>query len=192
MISRTLVIFGYSQSQFRRLTQEATQPIFSVVWPNEVIGHYMRNQQTDPRLDAANLTQEDFIGEMEYSGDASPADALVEALQNMNQRTKLHEHQLLEPRDGYVLRYNVPSDSHCVYLLYNNKMVGFFHETDSLVIHSEHQGKGLGKELVLAAFAQKPWKNPQRKVTSAGKRTLKSAYRFACQAVKIDAFNCNK
>ena len=142
----------------------------------------MSNEQTDPRLKAANLTREDFIGEIEYSGDASPSDALVEELQKMNQWTMLQEHQLLEPRDGYVLRYNVPSDSHCVYLLHDNIMVGFFHETDSLVIHSEHQGKGLGKELVLTAFAQKPWYKPQRKATSAGKRTLKNAYSLVCQA----------
>ena len=142
----------------------------------------MRNEQTDPRLDAAKLTQEDFIGEIDNSGDASPSDELVEALQEMNSWTMLHEHQLLDPREGYVLRYNVPSDSHCVYLLHDNEMVGFFHETDSLVIHSEHQGKGLGKELVLAAFAQKPWKKPQRKATSAGTRTLENAYRLARRA----------
>jgi GNAT superfamily N-acetyltransferase len=142
----------------------------------------MRNEQTDPRLDAANLTQEDFIGEIEDSGDASPSDELVEHLQKMNRWTMLNEHNLLEPCEGYVLRYNVPSDSHCIYLLHDNEMVGFFHETDSLVIHSEHQGKGLGKELVLAAFAQKPWKKPQRKATSAGKRTLENAYRLACRA----------
>ena len=143
----------------------------------------MRNEQKDPRLNAANLTKEDFIGEIKDSGDASPSfDVLVEELQGMNGWTMLHEHQLLEPRDGYVLRYNFPSDSHCVYLLHNNKIVGFFRETDSLVIHSEHQGKGLGKELVLAAFAQKPWKKPQRHATSSGKRTLENAYRLACQA----------
>jgi ribosomal protein S18 acetylase RimI-like enzyme len=146
----------------------------------------MRNEQIDPRLDAANLTREDFIGEIEFSGDACPADTLVEELQRLNQWTMLHEYQLLEERDGYVLRYNVPSDSHCVYLLHDNIMVGFFLETDSLVIHSEHQGKGLGKELVLAAFAQKPWKKPQRKATSAGKKTLENAYILACQAQQAD------
>jgi len=141
----------------------------------------MRNDQTDPRLYAANLTQEDFIGEIEYSGEASPSDELVEELQKVNGWSMLNEHQLLEPLEGYMLRYNVPSDSHCVYLLHGSEMVGFFHETDSLVIHSEHQRKGLGKELVLAAFAQKPWKNPQRKATSAGKRTLENAYILACR-----------
>jgi len=92
----------------------------------------MRNGQTDRRLDAADLTQEDFIGEIEYCGDALPLDSLVEDLQKEKQWALLHEHQMLEPRDGYVLKYNVPSRSHCVYLLHDNIMVGFFHETDSL------------------------------------------------------------
>ena len=145
------------------------------------MGYYMNIDQTDPRLAAADLTRKEFIGEIVDSGHATPFDDLVEEFRKIKEWTMLQEHQLLEPRDGYVLRYNFPSDSHCVYLLHDNVMVGFFYETDTLFIHSEHRGKGLGKELILAAFAQKPWRDPKRPVSIAGRKTLERAYSLVCQ-----------
>jgi GNAT superfamily N-acetyltransferase len=52
-----------------------------------------------------------------------------------------------------------------------------------------HQGKGLGSELILAGFAQAPWKDlKDRKVTEAGAATLRSAYRLAKEATKRTHF----
>jgi cation transport regulator ChaB len=43
----------------------------------------------------------------------------------------------------------------------------------------------LGAELILAGFAQAPWKDlKDRKVTEAGAATLRSAHQLASEAVK--------
>lgn len=142
----------------------------------------------DARLAAADLTLDQFLGKVTDEGDALVPDGLVEAMRETNEWMTMQVHPLLEHRSGYTLRYNTSSKEHRVYLLHEDTMVGFFHETDSLIIHSEHQGKKLGPELILAAFAQKQWNSPTRKATAAGKKALISAHalakRLASQAQK--------
>ena len=134
---------------------------------------------TDPRLSAAELDLEDFLGEIHDEGDAIGSNGVIEFLRKEVSWQHLPEHSLLFPLAGYSLRYNLSSANHEVYLVHENEVVGCYIEIDSLIIHSEHQRKGLGPELVLAAFAQKPWNNPKRNATAAGKITLERAYRLA-------------
>ena len=134
---------------------------------------------SDPRLSAATLTLDDFLGTIQDEGDASMTDSVIESLRENPEWLQFDEHELLRPQHGYKLRYNVPNDSHCAYLLFHGEMVGLFHETDSLIVHSEHWGNGLGKELVLAAFAQRRWTSPSRKATAAGRKALEDAHKLA-------------
>lgn len=134
----------------------------------------------DLRLSAAELTLEEFLGELHDKGDAAGfPDEMIKLMRKVSPWQDLPEHSLLIPLVGYSLRYDLASSNHKVFLVYESEIVGCFIETDSLIIHSEHQGNALGRELVLAAFAQKPWKNPERKVTAAGRKTLERAYRLA-------------
>jgi hypothetical protein len=138
---------------------------------------------TDRRLTAAKLSSEEFVGDVKICGDASPGDEFLEA-HPYEIWEHLPEHVLLRPVDGYSLRALVPHSSHAVFLIHDETLVGIFTESDVLVLHGDHQGKGLGQELVLLAFAQKPWRNIQaRKVSNAGNRTLHRAYKLAraCQ-----------
>lgn len=146
------------------------------------------NKVTDLRLSATDLKLEEFLGELHNEGDAIFSDGMIEFLRNEPSWQDVPEHSLLFPLHGYSLRYDLASANHRVYLMHENVVVGCFMETDSLIVHSEHQGNGLGRELVLAAFAQKPWKNPKRMVTAAGKKTFEGAYRLA-QLAKQRAAN---
>ena len=64
-----------------------------------------------------------------------------------------------------------------VFLLFDDQLVGVFHG-DTVTVDPDHRGRHLSRELILAGFAQAPWKNKERKVTEAGKAALEGAYRF--------------
>lgn len=141
----------------------------------------------DRRLLAANLSLAEFVGDVRICGDASLGDEFLEAFPHEVWQS-LPEHSLFQPMHGYSLRALVPSSSHAVYLIHEQALVGVFMETDVLVIHGDHQGNGLGKELVLLAFAQKPWRSIQaRKVSNAGCKTLNRAHELARAAQQEEA-----
>lgn len=134
---------------------------------------------SDQRLNAANLTLDRFLGDVVINGDPLPGDDYLETLTKVIWE-RLPEHALLRPIDGYSLRGAVPNSSHAAYLIYNQAVVGLFLERDVLLVHSVHQGQGLGQELVLLAFAQKPWRSLEgRKVSNAGHKTLQRAHELA-------------
>jgi hypothetical protein len=133
----------------------------------------------DPRLSAADLALEEFVGSIVVCGDVFPGDEFLDTFPRKCWES-LPEHALLRPVDGYSLRATVPSTSHAAFLIHDQILVGIFMETDTLVLHGDHQGKGLGQELVLLAFAQKPWRSIQgRKVSDAGRKTLCRAHQLA-------------
>jgi hypothetical protein len=92
----------------------------------------------------------------------------------------LPSHELLCPCEGYVLHYDPkPRAAPLVFLAFEGELVGVF-ESDNLTVADSHQGSRLGPELILAGFAQAPWKDlKERKVTEAGAGALRSAHRLA-------------
>jgi GNAT superfamily N-acetyltransferase len=142
----------------------------------------MQVARIDPRLGAACLTLEEFVGRIEGGSDIFNPDELLALYQNEDFWAASPELPLLFPVSGYSLRCKVPSEAHEVFLIHSRTVVGFFVETDSLVVRSDHQGKGLGSELILAAFAQKPWRSPVRKASPAGQKALSKAHGLACEA----------
>jgi hypothetical protein len=132
----------------------------------------------DLRIKAAELTESEFLGNLEIY--PHPGGDFLEAYRNADSWRNLPQHKLMEPRDGYVLHYESrPRSYPLVFLAFNGELVGVF-ESDNLTIDSSHQEKHLSRELILAGFAQAPWKSQQgRKVTEAGAAALRSAYRFA-------------
>ncbi len=135
----------------------------------------------DERLSAARLTINEFVGQIEIKGDVIMPDMLFDLYQDRNVWGHLPELPLLQPQAGYSLRCRIPALWHEIFLIYENAVVGFFVETDSLAVLSNHQGKGLGCELILAAFAQKKWCLPPRKVSPAGQTAFQRSYNLACE-----------
>ncbi len=144
----------------------------------------MQIQKDDPRLSAALLSRDEFVGQVESNGDIGSSFHLVELHQPREFWGHLPELKLLMPIADYSLRCQIPATSHSVFLMYKGMVVGCFVETDSLAILDTHQGKNLSRELILAAFAQKQWCSPTRKVSKAGEKALVNAYEFICDVQK--------
>ncbi len=134
--------------------------------------------ETDPRLLAADLTEQEFLGDLKLH--SHPGGDFVDAYRDAYPWSKLPSHPLIHPNEGYILHYDsAPRMTPLVFLEYKDELVGVF-ENDNLTVAEDHQRKGLGSELILAGFAQAPWKDlKDRKVTEAGAATLRRAYRLA-------------
>lgn len=135
--------------------------------------------RTDPRLQAASLSESDFLGTLVVHPD-NDAGEMLEVYRLESPWARLPDQPLIESRAGYTLRY-LPKQrpEPLVFLVFESELVGVF-EGDTMTIDSGHRGKKLSRELILAGFAQAPWRNKQdRKVTEAGEAALRSAYRFA-------------
>jgi GNAT superfamily N-acetyltransferase len=140
---------------------------------------------SDLRLLAAELTEDEFVGELQihkhtgidfldaYRGDYGAT------------FSKLPCHPFIRPREGYTLHYDsARRKTPLVFLGYKGELIGVF-ESDNLTVDEDHQGNGLGSELILAGYAQAPWKSlKDRKVTEAGAATLRKSYRLAKEAAK--------
>src|SRR5437870_4999818 len=139
----------------------------------------MTIDRNDPRLRAAELSEQEFTGTLEIYEDTNPEflDVYPES-----SWTTLPVQPLIEARDGYELRYKAALKyGPLVFLVFKGELMGVFHG-DTLLIDPAHRGKHLSRELILAGFAQSPWKNPKdRKVTKAGQAALRSAHAFIWQ-----------
>jgi hypothetical protein len=107
--------------------------------------------KTDPRLLPADLTEDDFVGEL-----ADPVDIFTDRLLEAYRQDGTWAHRrphrpLLIPKEGYALRFDFPSPTRDIFLEYRGELVGFF-QNDSLVIDTAHQGKNLSFELILAGY----------------------------------------
>ena len=140
----------------------------------------MAVDRTDSRLKAAELTESEFLGTLEVHPD-NDAYGLLDAFSEMEPKpwVSLPARPLIEPREGYTLRY-----APCIkpepegFLLFKDQLIGLF-LGDTATIDPDYRGKHLSRELILAGFDQAPWKNKKQKVTEAGKAALESAYRFS-------------
>lgn len=134
--------------------------------------------ETDPRLLAAELTEQEFLGDLKVY--PHPGIDFLDAYRDAYPWSKLPTCPLICPKDGYILHYDpARRATPLVFLGYTGELVGVF-ENDNLTVDADHQSKGLGSELILAGFAQAPWKDlKDRKVTEAGAATLRRAYRLA-------------
>jgi len=84
---------------------------------------------------------------------------------------QIHEHTGIDFLDAYRGAYGASFSQ-----LPRHPLI----ESDNLTVDEDHKGKGLGSELILAGYAQSPWKNLKgRKVTEGGAATLRKAYRLA-------------
>jgi GNAT superfamily N-acetyltransferase len=134
--------------------------------------------EIDPRLLAAELTEQEFLGDLTVY--PHPGIDFLNAYREAYPWSKLPACPLICPKDGYILHY----DPACratplVFLGCKGELVGVF-ENDNLTVAEDHQRKGLGSELILAGFAQAPWKDlKDRKVTEAGAAALRHAYQLA-------------
>jgi hypothetical protein len=137
--------------------------------------------KSDPRLRAADITEQEFVGDVEVHPHSGMD--FIDAYKDMPW-AMLPAQSLIQPRDGYTLHYDPhPRPEPLVFLGCEGDLVGVF-EHDNLTIKSEHQGKGLSRELILAGFSQAPWKNMKnRKVTEGGEKALRSAHRFAKESL---------
>jgi hypothetical protein len=139
---------------------------------------------TDPRLAAAELTEQEFVGHLVVR--PNPGGDFLDAYRDLYPTwSKLQSHALLHPKDGYTLYYDsTPKTTPLAFLGYKGVLVGVF-ESDNLTVNDEHQREGLGSELILAGFAQVQWKNmTNRKVTEAGAATLHKAYQLARETAR--------
>lgn len=145
----------------------------------------MLPQADDPRLRAAGLSEQEFIGDLIIHSDNS-ADGLLEVYREDALWRRLSDQALLKAQHGYFLRYELqPQPEPVVFLVFKGDLVGVFHN-DTLTIDPKHRGRHLSRELILAGYAQAPWKDmKQRKVTKAGAAALRSAYRFAKNAAGL-------
>jgi hypothetical protein len=161
----------------------------SVIKPDPQVARWkeMAIERSDPRFKAADLSEEEFIGIMTEHPDSEPV-GLLEPFMETNQWKAHSEHALIEPLEGYSLRYSPGAgDELDVYLLFHDELVGIYCG-EMLFIEPGHRKQELGRELILAGFAQTPWKNKVRKVTPAGKRSFEKAYRFVTETVRrLDA-----
>lgn len=139
--------------------------------------------RTDSRLRAAELTEEEFLGTIERHSDT--AVNLLDAYREWRSLwARLPDMPLMEPHDGYSLRYDSCSQLRLVFLVCNDELVGVYHD-DNFAMDPATPVKGLSHELILAAFAQVPWKNiPNRKVTNAGETALRRAHKFVRDIVR--------
>ena len=135
--------------------------------------------ENDPRLNAAELSEDEFVGHLIPHCDNN-ADGLLEVYRKVAPWNSLPDHPLIQPREAYSLRYDPhPRGEPLVFLVFQRDLVGVF-ENDTLIIDPDHRGAQLSRELILAGFAQAPWKNlKNRKVTKAGAAALRSAHKFA-------------
>lgn len=140
----------------------------------------MTIDRNDPRLRAADLSESEFVGSIILHPDTG--EDLLEVYREIAPWQTVPAQHLIEPRDGYELRCNPKLRSEPqVFLVFEGQLAGVF-EGDTLTIGSDHRGLHLSRELILAGFAQAPWKDiKNRKVTAAGEAALRSAYRFACK-----------
>jgi GNAT superfamily N-acetyltransferase len=140
---------------------------------------------SDPRLLAADLTEEEFVGDLQIHEHTGMD--FLDAYRDAYGATfsQLPCHPLIRRREGYTLHYDsARRKTPLAFLGYKNELIGVF-ESDNLTVDNDHQGKGLGSELILAGYAQARWKNmKERKVTEAGAATLLKAYRLAKEAAK--------
>ena len=135
--------------------------------------------KNDPRLKAAELSEHEFVGDLIIHSDNN-AEGLLDVYREMAPLTALPDQPLIKPREGYCLRYDLrPQRAPLVFLVFQCELVGIF-ENDTLTIDPDHRGRHLSRELILAGFAQAPWKDlKNRKVTEAGAAALRSAHEFA-------------
>jgi GNAT superfamily N-acetyltransferase len=148
--------------------------------------HETKLPADDPRLLAAELTEEEFLGDLKIH--PHPGGDFLDAYREDYAKTfsKLPCHPLIHARDGYTLYYDSDrrGKSPLAFLGYKGELVGVF-EGDNCTVDENHQGKGLGAELILAGYAQARWKNlPDRKVTEAGGKALLKAHRLAKEAAE--------
>ena len=137
---------------------------------------------SDPRLKAAELSEQEFTGTLDLHQDTD-ADFL-DIYREQTSWTNLPAKPLIKACEGYVFRY-APGliAAPLAFLVFENQLVGVF-AGDTLMIDSRHRGKYLSRELILAGFAQAPWKNLQnRKVTKAGAAALRSTHKFVTEVV---------
>lgn len=138
----------------------------------------------DPRLKAAELSEPEFVGKVVlYEDIIIGAEELLDTYKHARLWKNLPEQSLIEARENYTLRYDPNFQGYpLVFLVYQgDQLVGVF-EHDTIVIHPSHQRKHLSRELILAGFAQAPWKDLEnRQVTESGKRALRGAHAFAAR-----------
>lgn len=139
--------------------------------------------RTDLRLKAAELSEQEFTGTLHIHPDADVE--LLDIYREQSLWTNLPAKPLIEAREGYVLRYaSGQRAAPLAFLVFENQLVGVF-ESDTLMIDPLHRKKHLSRELILAGFAQAPWKDLQnRKVTEAGAAALRSAHKFATEVAQ--------
>lgn len=135
--------------------------------------------EDDPRLKAAELSEHEFVGDLIVHSDNN-ADGLLDVYREIAPWTALPDQPLIEPREGYCLRYDPRTRREpLVFLVFRGELVGVF-ENDTLTIDPDHRARHLSRELILAGFVQAPWKDlKNRKVTEAGAAALRSAHKFA-------------
>lgn len=140
--------------------------------------------KADPRLFAATLTEQEFVGELLIHSHTGMD--FLDAYRGVYADTfsTLPCQPLIRPQEGYTLHYNPAQKRPLAFLGHDGELVGVF-EGDNCTVADDHQRKGLGSELVLAGYAQSPWKNlKNRKVTEGGAATLHRAYRLAKEAAE--------
>jgi hypothetical protein len=112
----------------------------------------------DPRLRAADLSESEFVGTLDLHPDNNADQLLYAYRSEFLSWAHFPVQPFLEPHAGYVLRYNPsPQPAPLVFLGFEDNLVGIF-EHDTLAIDQSHRGKHLSGELILAGFAQTPWK----------------------------------
>ena len=140
---------------------------------------------TDRRLDAARLSRDQFVGTLNPHGSNQTSDF---SAFSENQWARLPEQTLLVARNiPYSLRYTpdgggVPN----VYLLCGSQLVGVYYG-HFLHVTEDHQRKNLSSELILAAYDQCPWNDPEltRDVTEEGEKAFLAAYRYITKVLTL-------
>jgi hypothetical protein len=135
----------------------------------------------DERLKAADLTEEDFTGELELNGSASLDFRQILSPEQIEACRSLPAQQWLDPanKDGYTLHFRFERlDEPRVFAFYGSTLVGGMAYGDNIAVDEEHGRRGIGAELCVAGHTQCPEKPRPRKVTEAGEKTIRSAYRL--------------
>lgn len=147
---------------------------------------------SDTRLAAAKMSKEEFMTGIQgpFPDTDDDIDSLVHEYNAEFQKVcqGFPSRSLLQDKTRYRLRYRSPVARREVYAVEvgedgRETVVGVFdHET--VLVHTKHRGNGLGQELVLAAFEQKPWgKEDLIQATSRGLKLFGHAHAYARQCL---------
>lgn len=146
----------------------------------------MSENQTrhDPRLQAAAPGREAFIGTLTtITPPPSLSDRQLETIPPSVWEA-LPEQPPLASLPGYTLRYRAPAADYQVFLICGGAVVGVFRGIEQISLHSQHSDVRYAVELILAAYAQKPWHAPQRMIGEFGRVALEKAWQLVSRLGK--------